>query len=323
MKFSVIVVTYNSDWDKIRRTLASIVEQRFADFEIVISDDGSKENYFTEIEDFFREKHFDRYTLIPHEKNQGTVKNLIDALEASKGDYVRDFGAGDTFYSVETLSHLSDFMDTTQTDICFGLMQGFYYENQELVKTSFCHPFDIEVYRKMQSASGKKATHYRNRMLKNLILYSDNPSGAAMCYKREIYLSYLKRISPIVKYQEDIFPVLAALEGKDISLFDEYMVWYESNSGVSTKKKSKFSELLRQDVDRFYEMLYETFPEDENVIKRKRVAKFYKIRNLYVRTLFRLFVNPDALRYLMLSFIQRKTGKHRMKQEFPGNAPEF
>ena len=46
MRFSIILLTYNVDMDEVKLTLKSILEQKFTDYEIVVSDDGSKENHF-------------------------------------------------------------------------------------------------------------------------------------------------------------------------------------------------------------------------------------------------------------------------------------
>lgn len=94
MKFTVLIVTYHPDWKKLLVTLDSVMAQTFKDYEIVVSDDGSEENCFDKIEAYFTAYQFANYTLIPHEKNQGTVKNLIDGLAKAKGKYVRDFGPG-------------------------------------------------------------------------------------------------------------------------------------------------------------------------------------------------------------------------------------
>ena len=77
MKFTVLIVTYHPDWKKLLVTLDSVMAQTFKDYEIVVSDDGSEENCFDKIETYFKAHQFANYTLIPHEKNQGTVKNLI------------------------------------------------------------------------------------------------------------------------------------------------------------------------------------------------------------------------------------------------------
>ena len=114
MKFTVLIVTYHPDWKKLLVTLDSVMAQTFKDYEIVVSDDGSEENCFDKIEAYFTAHQFANYTLIPHEKNQGTVKNLIDGLAKAKGKYVRDFGPGDAFYNEHTLQQVYDFMEENQ-----------------------------------------------------------------------------------------------------------------------------------------------------------------------------------------------------------------
>lgn len=310
MKFSAVVVTYNPDLYKVLFTLETIIRQNFDDFEIVISDDGSAENHFKEIEAFFAEKQFKRYKLVANAINQGTVKNLISGLKQAEGKYVRDFGPGDGFYAEDTMQKIYDFMEATQYEACFGLIRGYHGKTDGNVEMKeYYHPFDIEAYR-MQGG--------QQRILKNLVLYSDNVSGAATCYRREYYLEYLEKIQDYVVYEEDIFQVLAAMEGRGLHLFDDYMVWYEIGEGASTQKHSRFEELLRQDVERFYDRLYQQFGQHKYVKKRAQLSGFYKIKNLYLRTLLRVVVNPDAVRYLCSSMIQRRKGAHLPKTETRG-----
>lgn len=309
MKFSVIVLTYNPVLEKVLFTLESIIQQDFDDFEIIIADDGSKDNLFPQIEEYFRKNSFDNYKFVANKRNVGTVKNILSALEVSSGKYIRDFGTGDCFFSKDTLQCVYEFLEKSDKDGCFGLMCGFYRDKQGTVKRkNFCHPFDINVYRKAQ-----KNPKLEKRILKNLVLYSDHASGAATCYKRDYYMEYLKKIEQYVKYEEDIFQVLAAIEGRRLDFFDQYMVWYEVGEGVSTQKNSRFKQLLQQDVDSFYEMIFENFSDQKIVKKRKKMTKLYKIKNLYLRTIIRVFVNPDAICYLFKSFLQRISGAHKEK----------
>ena len=309
MRFSIILLTYNVDMDEVKLTLKSILEQKFTDYEIVVSDDGSKENHFDEIVGYFKKYNFDRYIMVPHEENQGTVKNIISALEHCSGEYIRDFGPGDLFYDENSLGNLDRFLRKNPCDTCFGLIQGYQLEDGDFRKTEFCHPFDIQAYRKKNN---------RERLIKNLVLYGDNISGASFVNKRKQYLDYLKRISPYVKYEEDIFVVLAALEGKSIKLFDRYFIWYETDTGVSTGGNSRFTELLRQDVNNFFEMLFKEHPDNKYVKKRKKVAPFFKIKNLYLRTALRMIVNPGAVFYILISFIERMCGMHKDKTSGEG-----
>ncbi len=307
MKFSVIVLTYNPVLSKVIFTLDSIVQQDLDDFEIIIADDGSENNLFPQIEEYFAEKSFTNYKLVSNKQNVGTVKNILSGLEVAEGKYIRDFGTGDCFFAKDTLRRVYQFLEKSDKEGCFGLMCGFYKDAEgNVCRKEFCHPFDINAYRSLSKNKEK-------RILKNLVLYSDHASGAATCYRRDYYMEYLQKIEGIVKYEEDIFQVLAALEGRNMVLFDEYLVWYEMGEGVSTQKNSRFAQLLQKDVDNFYEMIFEKFPEHRLVKKRKKVNRFYKIKNLYVRTILRFFVNPDAIRYLFVSFVQRALGAHKEK----------
>lgn len=308
MKFSVLLVTYNADLSKIWFTLNSVLAQRFSDYEIVISDDGSKDNHFAEITEYFGKRGFTNYTLVANEKNQGTVKNLIAGLMQAKGKYVRDFGPGDAFYAEDTMQHLYDFMESHSYEACFGRLKGYHINEAGMPeRRSFYHPMDLDAYRRGEE-----------RILKNLILYSDHVSGAATCYTREYYLEYLTKLRDIVIYEEDIFQVLAALEGRRLQLLDENIVWYEVGEGTSTQKHSRFEELLRQDVARFYEMLYERFPDNPYVKKRKKLSGFYRIKNLYIRTILRFFANPDALRYFCGAMLQKRRRDEQDRQDKPG-----
>lgn len=309
MKCTILIITYYPVWEKLQLTLDSVLAQTFRDYEIVITDDGSEDNLFGRITEYFREKGFDRYTLVPHEKNQGTVKNLIDGVEHSQGVYIRDFGPGDIFYSEHTLQQVCGFMEQEGCEACFGLMKGYCkQEDGSVTFTQFPHPFDLEAYRRGDW----------ERVQKNLVLYRDNASGAAMVYRREFLLEYLKRLEGTVKYTEDMAQILAALDGRAFHFFPDYLVWYEADAGVSTRKKSSFAELLAQDVERFYGMLQRDYRDNKYVRKQRRVLGLYKIRNLYLRTMLRMFANPDAARYLLNHRRQQRRGAYLPKHQEMG-----
>lgn len=295
--FSVLVIIYNCQLEKLLLTLQSIVEQTFKNVEIILADDGSKNNYFTEIKNFFKQRKFTEYKLISNKTNVGTVKNLISGLSHVSGRYVKFLSAGDALYSPHTIENTFNFMEQTQANGCFGLLQGYSKEiTGKIKKINFNHPFDLEAYRKKDW----------KRIERNLILYSDNVCGAAICYKTEYAEEYMQKIVRDVVYEEDIFQVLATVEGKGLYFFDQYMIWYEVGTGVSTSTNSVFQEMLRQDVERFYRRLYEKYPEHKYIKKRHNLMKYYKIENLYIRTAFRIFENPHLIIYLIQSVLQRR-----------------
>lgn len=299
-KMTVLIVTYNSKIEKLILTLESVLQQNFKNYEIVVADDASKDNYFKQIEKYFAYRQFENYKLVSQAENLGTVKNLICGLELITGKYVKFISAGDTLYDENTLQKIYDFMDKEQSECCFGLMQGYRKQQNRLEKISFPHPFDIEAYRK------KKL----KRIERNLIIYSDNVCGASLCYEKNFAIEYMNKISDCVIYEEDIFQVLSTVEKRPITFLDDYVVWYEYGEGVSTGGQSKFKEALAKDTELFYEKLYKEYPQNRYIRKRYGLMRFYRIRNLYLRTVFRFFANPHLVCYLAWAFLQRVTKKH-------------
>lgn len=308
MKFTILVITYNAKWEKLKLTLASILKQSMKDYEIVIADDGSNVFPESEIKSYLQEQNFTNYKLVINKQNQGTVKNLISGLEVSEGEYVKFISAGDLLFHEDTLQLIYDFMKNNQCECCFGLIQGYRFVEGKLEKLGFYHPFDMDAYRRDD----------KDKITKNLVLYSDNACGAAITYENTFAKEYMNRIQNQVKYEEDIFQVLAAVENRHMRLLDEYVIWYEIGEGVTTQKKSGFEALIREDVDRFYRSLYEQYSDNRYVKKRYQLLKLYKITNMYIRTFFRFFVNPDALLYFIDTAKQKKRGVHSKETQLVG-----
>ena len=82
---SVVVVTYNPSWDKEKETLDSILKQKGISIEIIIADDGSKENNFSLVKEYFEKNEFNDYKLVFNPVNKGTVYNTYSGLLADEG----------------------------------------------------------------------------------------------------------------------------------------------------------------------------------------------------------------------------------------------
>ena len=304
IKFTVLVATYNSDLNKLLLTLQSVILQKFEGIQIVVADDGSKDNHFKELEEFFYKNNFTSYKLVGNKQNKGTVQNLLLGLKYVEGKYVKFISAGDLLFSEDTVEKVYLYMEQSKSSVCFGLLQGYARNENGIKLIPFYHPFDIESYRKKN----------KKKILRNLVLYSDNVCGAAICYRTDFAKEYMNKISDQVVYEEDIFQVLAAAEGQILDLYDDYMIWYEVGTGVSTGRETKFQEALRKDTDNFYNKLYELYPTNKYIAKRFRLMKYYKIKNLYLRTLLRMVENPHLVIYLADSLMQRIKGSHKGKK---------
>ena len=61
---SVVVVTYNSPFEKLENTLQSVIWQENVDFEIIIADDGSKSFDKERVENWFLTNGFKDYKFV-------------------------------------------------------------------------------------------------------------------------------------------------------------------------------------------------------------------------------------------------------------------
>lgn len=304
--FTVVVITYNPIWEKLKMTLDSILLQTYEDYEIVIADDGSKDSLANQTEAYLKQKGFTRYTYVLNEKNQGTIKNLISGIEIAKGKYIKAIGPGDLFYAKDSLKKMFDFMESKGCDAAFGLMHGYHMDdNHHVMIHPYTFPFDIEAYRKEDE----------KRIAKNLILFADNVSGAAMFYGKDFILSYFREIAKQVIYLEDVFQVMAAVDGNYLQFYDDYMIWYESDTGVSTGGNSGFRKLLMKDRTNFFAMLQDKYPEHPLVNKRKKLDRAYRIDNPYCRVIAMAFVTPSVLLWTMRHYLQVFTKKYDGKRQ--------
>ena len=107
--FSVIVCCYNSDYEKLKKTLISISKQKNVSYEIIISDDGSKDRAIEQIKAWVDEHNISnvRYNFLP--ENIGTVRNILSAVKVAQGKYVKTISPGDYLFDEYSLQQKPTF----------------------------------------------------------------------------------------------------------------------------------------------------------------------------------------------------------------------
>src|ERR1039457_39242 len=94
MKASVIIITYNQE-NFIASTIEGIMMQKTNfDFEVIIGEDCSTDNTGKICEDYFH-KYSNKIKLLSNKKNKGIVRNLLESINESKGEYVAICGGDD------------------------------------------------------------------------------------------------------------------------------------------------------------------------------------------------------------------------------------
>lgn len=235
---SAIVVAYNSTWEAEAATLDSILMQRDVRFEIIVADDGSKNNNFDLVSDYFKKHNFTDFKLVDNKINRGTVYNVYSALSIAKGKYVKTISPGDMFYKNDTLKKWLAFMHTYDIEWSFSDVIPYKNVDGAIVPiVTNISPNNISLYKK----GSQKDVRWQYFVL------SDWPVGASMMCLRTLQLKYIEEILNKVIYMEDNIWRLMMFDGIVGKYFSAYTVLYEYGSGISTSKNKNWEERLRND----------------------------------------------------------------------------
>lgn len=119
MMVTIIIPVFNTPEDKIRRCLDSIIAQTFVDFECIIVDDGSTNDFVNIIDEYAS---LDSRFKVVHKRNGGVSSARNKGLELAKGEWLVFVDSDD---SLEP-NHLSLLMKATADDVDI-VMTGFRF----------------------------------------------------------------------------------------------------------------------------------------------------------------------------------------------------
>lgn len=116
--FSIVTITFNAE-QTLPATLASVVEQTFADYEYIVVD-GQSTDRTVEIA---RSSGVPRMS-IKSEKDSGLYDAMNKGIDRANGDYLIFLNAGDAFHSPSSLQELADAVKSGNCpDIVYGQTQ--------------------------------------------------------------------------------------------------------------------------------------------------------------------------------------------------------
>lgn len=126
MKYSVITVNYNNR-EGLLKTINSVIEQTFKDYEFIVIDGGSTDRSVDVIKQYASK--IDYWVSEP---DKGVYQAMNKGIAKAKGEYLNFMNSGDCFYDAQVLEHIAA-MNLTE-DIIVGhdyhfdesSQQGFY-----------------------------------------------------------------------------------------------------------------------------------------------------------------------------------------------------
>ena len=257
---SVVVGTYNPNWEKLKATLLSIVEQKNLKLQIVVSDDGSANPLHTEIIDFFNHIGFCDYKLVAGAINEGTVCQYYRGFCAADAEYIKPFSPGDLLYNDVILSEWIAFAKENNADISFGDLVCYNRKGGSLnIIHHINFPWNLSIY--------KKDVSYRDWVI-NYVCLENVIYGCSKIAKKSIFLHYIKFLLHRVIYAEDYFIRLAVLDQRKILYYPNKVIWYEfADGGISSSGDKKWRELIRKDDIAMDEICLEKWNKPDKEIR--------------------------------------------------------
>lgn len=108
MKISICIPQYNRI-EYLIKSLEELQSQNYVDFEVVISDDCSKDDTFERISNYSKTSNYP-ITYFKFDQNQGYDRNLRKSIELASGEYCFVLGNDDTLSHHNVLNELKDFL---------------------------------------------------------------------------------------------------------------------------------------------------------------------------------------------------------------------
>ena len=208
MKVSIITPTYNCG-NYIRKTLTSILEQSFKDFEVLVIDDCSSDDTVKVIREFKDP----RIKLLINDTNNGAAFCRNRALKEAKGEYIA-FLDGDDLWLPNKLEKQISFMESNN--------YAFSFTNYELID-------------KDNNKIGIRMTG-PNVVTHKIMMKVCYLGCLTVMFKKDIYPDL--SIPDTIYKRNDYALWLKLSERTNCYLLNETLSLYRQNNGISSGKKA-------------------------------------------------------------------------------------
>lgn len=209
-KVSVIVPVYNLE-DLISETLMSLINQTFKDFEIIVLNDGSKDNSLSIISVFAQ---FDKRIKIVNQENQGLGATRNNALCFAKGEYIL-YLDGDDLLSNDAIEILVESMK--KDDFDFVVLGAYNYHSSKKSVGSYS-------YQKLPKFLRNKILENNDEILSNLFRF---PRTAwSKFYRKDFVVKNGLKFQEKVTGEDQLFFVNAFINANKIMVLEKNLYYY-------------------------------------------------------------------------------------------------
>ena len=226
--FSVIVPIYNVE-AYLPQCIESILNQTYADFELILVDDSSPDNCGKICDGYAAN---DNRIRVIHKENGGLVSARQAGANEATGSYICCVD-GDDWIAADYLKTFAEEAEKCLSDmICVGMMLAF--SDRQIPKAisfragAYCRAeIEKEIFPHLMQ--NKKAGYF-------------TPTVWAKAIKRELYLSIQLSVDPRIKIGEDgACTIPCVYRAQSMSILPDCLYYYRQNDASMTKNKKAFS----------------------------------------------------------------------------------
>lgn len=289
---SIIVLCYQNTQQQIRNSLTSIFEQTYPRIEVVISDDGSSVFDMRTLKKWIDQNKPDRFkrTLVLHnEENQGTVRNLKNALQRIQGDYYMTVGAGDTLAKDNVITSM--------------MLYASVFHYQDLLITGKAVHIDEKLDKRTSILNAGDYVVLRQRDAQELfsrLVYRCCIATTATLYRRD-FPQIVDAYDEGYCYYED-YPAFLRMARKGITpLFIDKLITFHPMGGIANGAGNldlKVTETFHRDRERLYQLEIKPYLKQQSHYTKTQL----KVRRdrLEYRYLWELWGKYDYRKRIML-----------------------
>lgn len=234
---TVIILSYNNS-QYIIQAIHSIIMQDYANIQLIISDDCSRDFDEHQILHYIdKHKRFNITDVIicKNDENLGTVKNINSALKHANGEYIKLLAADDQLYDSSVLTQFAQYLETTGLMIVTSTC-AVYDEKFEQLKYLYPERNNREFIKKLSPSR-----LYRKLAVCNII------GGVGVCMRKDLLHKYGLFDDRYLLTEDLPTWLILSRNGVKIGYIDNVTVKYRLN-GVSNGEISPSTLILKNDL---------------------------------------------------------------------------
>lgn len=240
LKISIITINYNN-LAGLEKTVASVVEQTYSNFEYVIIDGGSTDGGCQ-----FLEKHKEKFSYLVSEPDTGIYNAMNKGIKVSKGEYLLFLNSGDVLNGVTALN---DFVNNPlfSGDIIYG---DYQFEKGEKIYPDILTPLFF-----IKSSLPHQSTFFKRTVFDIIGLYDEKYEYSS---DRDFYIKSL--LSNKIKFCHiEYFLTIFDLSG------------FSNDPYYLKKRKIEHKSIFTENYTIFYEdyKSYLKLEKEINLLKKK------------------------------------------------------